>query len=156
MYKHVQYLMWIQIEINWITANQWLHHMLGLFITTQNYLIRFQQISICMDGEKSKTLSQLENGLAYTSFPVQQSWNLKCYRIDINSYKQHYVHSVKISHLCCSFHLIEPIAYSLLITVCKKKNNKKKNLVFFSLGTILFFFRSCTDLWFGLTYLFHQ
>lgn len=46
-----------------------------------------------MDGEKrnnnkKKDLS-LEDGLAYTSFPVQQRWNLKCYRIDINSYKQH-------------------------------------------------------------------
>lgn len=37
---------------------------------------------------KKKDLS-LEDGLAYTSFPVQQRWNLKCYRIDINSYKQH-------------------------------------------------------------------
>lgn len=42
---------------------------------------------------KKKSLS-LEDGLAYTSFPVQQRWNLKCYCIDINSYKQHYVHSV--------------------------------------------------------------
>lgn len=44
-----------------------------------------------MDGEKrnnKKDLS-LEDGLAYTSFPVQQRWNLKCYCIDINSYKQH-------------------------------------------------------------------
>lgn len=43
--------------------------------------------------KKKKCLS-LEDGLAYTSFPVQQRWNLKCYCIDINSYKQHYIHSV--------------------------------------------------------------
>lgn len=63
----------------------------------QNYLIRFQQISIHMDGEKrnlKKKCLGIEDGLAYTSFPVQQRWNLKCYCIDINSYKQHYVHSV--------------------------------------------------------------
>lgn len=62
----------------------------------QNYLIRFQQISIHMDGEKRNFKKSLgiEDGLAYTSFPVQQCWNLKCYCIDINSYKQHYVHSV--------------------------------------------------------------
>lgn len=80
-----------------------------------------------MDGEKRNLKNDnclsLEDGLAYTSFPVQRRWNLKCYCIDINSYKQHYVHSVlKKSHLCCSFHLIEPIAYSLLITVCLKKS----------------------------------
>lgn len=66
------------------------------YFMTQNYLIRFQQISIHMDGEKrnKNNCLSLEDGLAYTSFPVQQRWNLKCYCIDINSYKQHYVHSV--------------------------------------------------------------
>lgn len=44
--------------------------------------------------KKTGQLLGLEDGLAYTSFPVQQRWNLKCYCIDINSYKQHYVHSV--------------------------------------------------------------
>lgn len=50
---------------------------------TRNYLIPYQHISIHVEGEKGNlkkkkiSVSSLEDGLAYTSFPVQQRWNLK-------------------------------------------------------------------------------
>lgn len=39
-------ILWVWIEMNWITANQWLHNLTG----ATDYW--FQQISIHMDGEK--------------------------------------------------------------------------------------------------------
>lgn len=51
------------------------------YFTPSDYLIRFYRV----DGESEESGGLgAEDGLAYTSFPVQQRWNLKCYRIDIN------------------------------------------------------------------------
>lgn len=55
----------------------------------------------------------LEDGLAYTSFPVQQRWNLKCYCNDITVVNSiMFTQFQKKSHVRCSFHPIMLIVCS--------------------------------------------
>lgn len=84
---------WIWIGINWQTNDFIPELQKNLIRTTWSDFSKSASHGWREKKSKMNCLS-LEDGLAYTSFPVQQRWNLKCYCNDINSYKQHYVHSV--------------------------------------------------------------